>query len=231
MDYHIHSDFSDGDSSFQEIIKECAGCGCKDISFADHCGEDGRFMFSLGYRRNRNLEGYVTEITSLKVPSLEDLGVRIHAGLEISTWTDEYEEQFSEHVVPFIDDLDILLVDGWYIDDPVKCALQTLKIVKKACKNDFPVFIAHPDFDEITSQDVVNLMKHGIGLELNEAKFFLKEKLAWEKLMEELGKRNKKIPRIILGSDAHALHDSGRVGKVQDFATSMDLLDFLHMLP
>ncbi|MBO5374344.1 MAG: PHP domain-containing protein, partial [Clostridia bacterium] len=61
--YHLHTTFSDGKNTAEEMIKQAIALGCTEIGFSDHSPFD--FECSWDIKKERISE-YVSTLTALK---------------------------------------------------------------------------------------------------------------------------------------------------------------------
>ncbi|MHA2000079.1 MAG: hypothetical protein ACTSU9_18360 [Promethearchaeota archaeon] len=209
---------------------ECAKSGCFDIAIADHVSEEGIFMYTSSGGGAGDLTTYINEIESLKAEIKDDLGVTLHAALEISSYTSDYKFHFRDTILPHMSHLDLILVDGWYLNDPVACARITRDVLDGDGRKGFPVFIAHPEYSSITGSNIHLISRKQIGLELNESKFSPTNRVDLERIVGLCESSGVPLPRLSLGSDAHSIADAGKVDIVLKFIKEHDLEKSLYFL-
>lgn len=230
-DYHIHSMYSDGEGDFKRLMKACKQNGCMDIAFADHVNESGEFMYGGGIRDENSLHAYIEEIKNTKITACKRYGMKVHVAVEISSFTRAYRTRFTKMILPWIDGIDFILVDGWYINDPVKCAVITREIFVEMGIECFPISIAHPKFGKFNVEELRNILKSDIMLELNEAKFSPRDRQDLGRLLQLSKDLEGKMPKLTMGSDAHLIQDAGNVTIVLGFIRENQLKNLLFTLP
>ncbi len=226
QDYHLHTTFSDGESSPLSVIKACAAVGCKEVAITDHVDQNGSFMYVPEFRKASSLPSYIEKIAELGQYALEKLGVAVHAGIELSTTSHAYRAAFREYVAPSCAQLDIILVEGRDDAGPVGVAIAVREMLRDLGLKAIPIVISHPEFGEIANNIDV-LVRNNIGLELNESKLSPAHKKGLNLVLEAVHEQGIAMPRFTLGSDAHVAMDAGKIPLVNKFARERSLVDNL----
>src|SRR5512136_723128 len=112
QDYHLHTTFSDGESTPLSVIRACAATRCKEVAITDHVDQDGNFAFVPEFRGGNTLRSYFQAIEELGERAIAELGVSVHAGIELSTTSHDYKAAIRKHVAPFCNQLEIILIEG-----------------------------------------------------------------------------------------------------------------------
>lgn len=220
IDFHIHSYFSDGDQSPQEILDIAARRKLSAIAITDHCDSAGQFMFLRDISTPRPLREYVDEIR--KLPSNKAL--QVFLGLELCDFSNSnpFPPEFSE--------LDFLLIETY----PIKPLKNPFNSIEKAhlLKTHFscPIGIAHPSLNDIEKN--IELIDHySLFIELNADKLISPptEKDRILKRTAELLNSTSKV-QISIGSDAHIIFIIGAVKSIWEFVLKHDFLKRLILI-
>ena len=209
IDYHIHSYFSDGDQTIEEIISTAERRKLTAIAITDHCDANGKFMYIRDTKPPRPLKDYISEFRSAS----KTAPLKVYLGLEVTSF-----ENNEDILIPTeFNSLDFILVETFfpqksYITEfnPIKYAIQLKSKVK------IPVGLAHPTITHIENNfDLIE--KNDIFIELNSDKLISKP---YEKV--DIFKRLKKLlnssnVKISVGSDAHIIFLIGGVKEIWDF--------------
>ncbi len=226
QDYHLHTTFSDGESTILSVVKACAAAGCKEIAITDHVDQHGNFAFVPEFRKANSLRSYIEKIEAVGEYALAELGVAVHAGIELSTTTHDYKAAIREHIIPFCHQLDIILIEGRNDAGPVEVASTAKELLHDSGLTVIHVVISHPEFAGMVDK-VERLVQNDIGLELNEAKISPAHKHGLDLVLEAARQQGIHAPRFTLGSDAHAATDAGKVPLVHRHAITLGLMDQL----
>jgi histidinol phosphatase-like PHP family hydrolase len=226
QDYHLHTTFSDGESTPLSVVRACASVGCKEIAITDHVDQHGSFAFVPEFRGTSSLGSYIENIESLREYAINELGVVVHPGIELSTTSHVYKAAFRDFVAPSCKNLDIILIEGKDDAGSVNVALAAREVLHDLGQKTFPIVISHPDFVKI-AENVEVLVQNNIGLELNESKMSPAHKQGLDLVLEAVHAQGIDTPRFTLGSDAHAAADAGRIPLVYQHARARGLLDRL----
>ncbi|MFX0134081.1 MAG: PHP domain-containing protein, partial [Candidatus Hodarchaeota archaeon] len=106
IDYHIHSNFSDGDQTIKEIISTAVRRKLTAIAITDHCDADGKFMYIRDTKPPRPLKDYIYEFRSAsKIAQL-----KVYLGLEVTAF-----ENNEDILAPTeFNSLDFILVETFF---------------------------------------------------------------------------------------------------------------------
>jgi histidinol phosphatase-like PHP family hydrolase len=226
QDYHLHTTFSDGDSTPLSVIKACAAAGCKEIAITDHVDQRGNFAYVPEFRGTSDLPAYLKTIESLHSYGLAELGVKVHAGIELLTTSHAYRAEFRDHVAPWCERLGLILIEGRDDAGPVEVAIAAREVLHDLGIKAIPIVISHPEFDVLVEKVEV-LVRNNIGLELNESKLSPAHKHGLDLVLDAAHEQGLEMPGFTLGSDAHVAADAGRIPLVYQHAKSRHLLDRL----
>jgi histidinol phosphatase-like PHP family hydrolase len=226
QDYHLHTTFSDGESTPLSVVKACAVAGCKEIAITDHVDQHGNFAFVPEFRGTSSLHSYIEQLERLGDYALDELGVAVHAGIEFCTTSHAYKDAFCEHVAQSCDHLDIVLIEGRDDAGPVNVAIAAREVFHDLGLKAIPIVISHPEFGEIVGK-IEALVRNNIGLELNESKLSPAHKHGLNLVLEAVHEQGIPMPRFTLGSDAHVAADAGKIPLVYQLARERGILDNL----
>ncbi|MHA1359589.1 MAG: PHP domain-containing protein [Candidatus Helarchaeota archaeon] len=202
IDFHIHSYFSDGDQTPQEILEVAERRKLSAIAITDHCDISGHFMYLRNVANPRPLREYIDEFRSLP----KEKGVNVFLGLELcdfSTMT---------NIPPEFSELDFLLVETFPAQTPQYKIFDPLEEAIKLKRHfSFPIGLAHPTLSDI-EKNLDQLDKNNIFIELNNEKLLNPPKDRAQILQRtaELLHSSSNI-RLSLGSDAHQIFLIGAV--------------------
>ncbi len=223
IDYHIHSYFSDGDQTIEEIISTAERRKLTAIAITDHSDADGKFMYIRDTNPPRPLKEYISEVRSAS----KTTSLKIYLGLEITSF-----ENNDEIFIPIeFNSLDFILVETFFPQksyftefDPIKYAIQLKNKVK------IPIGLAHPTITHIENNfDMIE--KHDIFIELNSDKLISKpneKQNTFNRLKDLLDSSN---VRISIGSDAHIIFLIGGVREIWDFIITNNFKNRLILPP
>jgi len=220
IDFHIHSYFSDGDQSPQEILNIATRRKLSAIAITDHCDNVGQFMYLRDVSKPRPLREYIDEIRNLPPNN----AVQVFIGLELCNFANShpFPPEFSE--------LDFLLVETY----PIKPLKIPFNPVEKAqeLKNQYsyPIGLAHPTLQNI-EQNIDEIDQYSLFIELNFDKLISHptERDHIFKRTAELLQSTSKV-QISVGSDAHIIFLIGAVKPIWDFLVKNDFLDRLILI-
>ncbi len=226
QDYHLHTTFSDGESTMLSVIRACAAARCKDVAITDHVDQDGNFAFVPEFRRETTLRSYFTAIEELGEHAMAEFGISVHAGIELSTTSHDYKASFRKHVAPFCNQLEIILIEGRDDAGPVEVAIAVREVLHDLGLKTDPVVISHPEFSAMVEKAEL-IIRNNIGLELNEAKLSPAHKKGLTLVLDAVHEQGIGMPSFTLGSDAHAAKDAGKIPLVYQHAQACGLLSHL----
>jgi histidinol phosphatase-like PHP family hydrolase len=220
IDFHIHSYFSDGDQSPQEILNIAARRKLSAVAITDHCDSSGQFMYLRDVSTPRPLREYIDGVRNL--PS--NRAIQVFLGLELSNFSNSntFPAEFSE--------LDFLLVETYPIKplknpfNPIEKAQQLKKVYS------YPIGLAHPSLQDI-ERNIELIDQYGLFIELNFDKLISPptEKDHIFKRTAELLNSTSKV-QISIGSDAHIIFLIGAVKPIWEFVVQHDFLKRLILI-
>lgn len=218
IDYHIHSDFSDGDMSIEEIVSTATRRKLDAIAITDHISSDGKFMYLRHTKPPLPLKTYMNKIKSISI----DTKLKVFAGVEISDFADS-----GDPIAPEFSQMDLILVETQKPRGPTNPNFDPIaraKTIKNQFKN-IPVGLAHPTIDFV-KKNIDKFVKHNIFLELNGDKLSRNHTNLDSvfKKLKNLILKNKEL-RISIGSDAHQIYMIGSVKPIWNFIQTNDFLN------
>ena len=226
-DYHLHTRFSDGIATPWTMVEHCAKHGCHDIAFTDHVDEYLQFMFAPSYSETKSFHDYLNELESAKQRALEEYRLKLHVGIELMEDAKSFDLTFFPAIGPYLGEIEIILVDGTFLDNPIRTAKILREFLDDEGENTTFVGISHPRYSQIGNNDLEMLASMGIFLELNETKFTREDANALKNMLRIVDIHAFTPPRFSLGSDAHAPANAGIVDIVYGRAEQFHLLENL----
>ncbi|MHA1145718.1 MAG: PHP domain-containing protein [Candidatus Helarchaeota archaeon] len=223
IDFHVHSLFSDGDQSIDEIVSSARRRNLSAVAITDHIDNEGRFLYLRDVSLPRPFKEYVDAIREAK----RRLQYPIYAGVEISAFTTN-----DDFILPDFSDLDFLLIETYQVQKP---NIKSFDPIEKAlmCKDKLgiPVGFAHPDLAFI-ERCIDECEKNDLFLELNTDKLIRGDEFQ-EKILIRLKELLSTHPHVKLsvGSDAHVIFMIGSVQVAWKFLIENDFLSRLIFRP
>lgn len=189
IDYHIHSNYSDGQASVSQIAKKAKEIGIKEIAIVDHSFE---LSFGLDEKKAKRRE---KEIELAR----ETYGIRIQSGIECGV------NSLGEICLPEFD-FDFVIVSVHenalnYYDRIIKCIEKNdVDVVGHVLSETFGYY-RDLELEERFLDEIESI---GIALELNSG-----HRCPPDDFLSKCSERDLKIS---IGSDAHKLEKVGNVG-------------------
>ncbi len=221
IDFHIHSYFSDGDQTPQEILTVAERRNLSAIAITDHCDISGRFLYLRDVSQPRPLREYVDEIRNLSPPE----SLRVFIGLELCKFSPKTPPP------PEFAELDFLLIETFPVQTPTQKSFDPIaEALNLKNHYSFPIGLAHPTLSDI-EQNINQVDKYGLFLELNFDKLIDRpsERTHVFQRTAELLDSTSKI-RLSIGSDAHIISVIGAVKSIWDFVVQHDFLKRLILM-
>ncbi|MHA1298068.1 MAG: PHP domain-containing protein [Candidatus Helarchaeota archaeon] len=223
IDYHIHSYFSDGDQTIDEIISTAARRNLSAIAITDHCDTSGKFLYIRDTKPPRPLTEYISEIRS----SAEKSPLKVYLGIEVTGFSNSetlnYPSAFNL--------MDFILVETFFPQNPYSTKFDPIKYaIQLKHKLKIPVGLAHPTITHIENNFEL-IKKHDIFIELNSDKLISnpsEKKQIFDRLLDLL--KSSKI-KISVGSDAHIIFLIGGVRTIWEFIQENNLESRLILTP
>jgi len=232
IDFHIHSYFSDGDQSPQEILDIAARRKLSAIAITDHCDSLGEFIYLRDVSQPRPLREYIDEIRNLPLREYVDeirnlppnKAIRVFIGLELCSFlnSNTFPPEFSE--------LDFLLIETSPIK-PLKIPFNPLEKAQQLKKAySYPIGLAHPSLQDI-ERNIELIDQSNLFIELNFDKLISPptDKDRIFKRIAELLNSTSKV-QISIGSDAHIIFLIGAVKPIWDFVVQNDFIKRLILI-
>ncbi len=196
MDLHIHTTFSDGRCTMQEVVKTAEERGLEYIAFTDHAFSNNIFTID-----ENTIEEYINEANRIKGKS----SIKILTGLEAEIPT-------IDKVMKYREQLDLLLISN---HGPVRGTFRNAitNLIK-----DHPIdIIAHPWYINDTDWDKIidAALERDVAIELNSFR-----KVPEPHIIEHIAKRGVKFS---IGSDAHSKREIGMVKWAYDILEKLGL--------
>lgn len=216
IDFHIHSHFSDGDQSIEEIVSSARRKNLTAVAIADHIDNEGTFLYLRNVSPPRPFSEYLTAIDEGK----KNLNYPIYSGVEISAFRGK-----DNYIFPNFAKLDFLLIETYQVQKP---NIKSFDPIEKAllCKDklDIPVGLAHPDLSFIENH-MEEFEAYELFLELNTDKLIRGDKYQ-ERTLSRLKELLNAHPNVKLsvGSDAHVIYMIGSVQVAWKFLLENDFL-------
>ena len=212
IDFHIHSYFSDGDQSPQEILNIAARRKLSAVAITDHSDSAGQFMYLRDVSKPRPIREYIDEVRNLP----PNKAIQVFLGLELCSFlnSDNFPAEFSE--------LDFLLIETY----PIKPLKNPFNPIEKAQQLkqlfSYPIGLAHPSLQDI-ERNIELIDQYGLFIELNFDKLISPptDKDRIFKRVAELLNSTSKV-QISIGSDAHIIFIIGAVKPIWDFIIEND---------
>lgn len=206
----MHSRFSDGGDSPEEVIEEALRCGFDYLGFAEHFSPTQSLWLYPGcYLMTRDIARYVEYLHTLKIRYQDK--IRVLTGLETYTIGSRVLD------LPFDEftGIDFLLFEDMH-DDPNP--VETLRLLRLKLPHK-PIGLAHFDFSCVDAQSLLSaLVDLNVFLELNTsyAQLYRQHELVFRKLAH-----TKLL--ISICSDAHNLQDISKTTDAEDFVLQLKL--------
>ncbi|MDY6856969.1 MAG: PHP domain-containing protein [Thermodesulfobacteriota bacterium] len=196
MDLHIHTIFSDGKCTMQEVVKIAEERGLEYIAFTDHAFSNNIFTID-----ENTIEEYIHEANRIKEKST----IKILTGLEAEIPT-------IDKVMKYRDQLDLLLISN---HGPVRGTFRDA--ITNLIKDHTIDIIAHPWYINDTDWDeIINAaLERDVAIELNSFR-----KVPEKNIVERIAKGGVKLS---ISSDAHFKREIGMVQWAYDILDELDL--------
>jgi PHP domain len=227
-DYHMHTTYSDGDDTINDMVEACISAGLSQMALTDHFHITGEFMHvPARFHGHSSIKSYLEEIYAAN--QTYQNSIVVHPGLEISsdippsliTERKSNIYQFLKKQLPYFS---ILLIEGWYIKNPIESAKILKQFLHSIGVGDFiPVVIAHPAFEDFSLKELQELIQLKIGVELNEAKFSRTTQEDLFDLWSQLSVNEQNELIFSTGSDAHDAYQAGCLKNVVSFILKHDM--------
>lgn len=228
-DFHMHTVFSDGDNSILEMIETCVERGIKHMAITDHITSEGFFTHTFqAPGLSHNIESYLKTLSINKQKFAHE--ICIYPGVEIATdflpnsnKSGATEDRLSDKLEFF----SLLLIEGWFISDPVQSALNLKEYINMLGLNHITVGIAHLDYSSLSINIFKTLIENGIAIEFNDDKFSINTQNAFLALYRHCEEDIKEHLKILIGTDAHMRDHVGYHPEIDNFIFDNELQDHI----
>ncbi|MEM0449661.1 MAG: CpsB/CapC family capsule biosynthesis tyrosine phosphatase [Methanomassiliicoccales archaeon] len=219
---HLHSLYSDGQYSIEEIVEVAERSGLDAVAITDHF-ETTKVRRSVAAEE---LEDYISEIRQAQ---RRHQGIKLLAGVEIDT-NPERCDLFS---LPFeaLNSLDLVLFE--YVNDMHQGGSSLVELDPILTQLRVPCGLVHTDlervFSGISPKDLANLLQsYGLFVEANTASLYQREGRQYFELAERQFQAFRGKVKVTVGTDMHRdLEEVGKVDRAYDFLRRLDLLQDL----
>ena len=210
FDYHIHSDYSDGNHSINQIVATALERGVERIAITDHMSAFGHFLFSHTHPE-KQIEEYLAEIARLRKKYHNK--IEIYAGAEISAnfLKNSKSTEKEDRLHDLLEYFSLFLIETYVIREPVLTALNMRKYLTELGYDHIPVILAHPSYSRMDFETFKLLIGNNIGFELNEDKLSERDMSFFIDHVNALTPQDKGNLVISLGSDSHRQEEVGLV--------------------
>ncbi|MHA1232021.1 MAG: PHP domain-containing protein [Candidatus Helarchaeota archaeon] len=220
IDFHIHSDYSDGDQTIEEIVLTAKRRKLEAIAISDHIDSNGKFMYLRHTGSPKRLDEYIKEIRAVA----KRMNYPIYASAEIS--------DFSNYTVLLSNEfknLDFILIETQKPRGPTNPLFDPIKrasFIKNQFKN-IPVGLAHPEI-EFIEKNIERFQEFDIFIELNGDKL-TRNYSDLNGIFHKIKNLLMDYPeiKISVGSDAHQIYMIGGVKRIWEFIISNGLTERL----
>lgn len=207
---HIHSTFSDGGYSLEEMIEAAVAWGFQYLGFADHFSPwPSPWLYPGCYITTGDVKPYVQCLRELRARYQDT--TKIMVGLEI------YAVGAAVMRLPFeeLQEADFLLFEDIHEDaDPIL----TLRRVHAALPNTV-IGLAHCDFSQVNTESLIPaLQEMDVFVEVNTA--YTHYYRSAEQVFQQLAHTG---VLISIGSDAHTTEDITKIDDAEDFVLRLGL--------
>lgn len=207
---HVHSTFSDGGYSPDEMIEAAASLGIDCLGFADHFSPwPSPWLYPGCYITTGDLKPYVQCLRELRARYQDT--TKIMVGLEI------YAVGAAVMRLPFeeLQEADFLLFEDIHEDaDPTL----TLRRVRTALPTTV-IGLAHCDFSRVHAESLITaLQETDVFVEVNTA--YMQYYRGAEEVFQRLAHTS---VLISIGSDAHTTEDIRKIDDAEDFVLRLGL--------
>lgn len=230
-DFHIHTTFSDGKNSPEEMVKSAIKLGIKNIGFSDH----SYTFFDESYcMLKEDKQNYLKTISELKSKYSKE--INIYCGIEQDFYSNEDTNEYDyvigsvhyvkvyENYVPVDESVDDFkyAVEKYFSNDPLLFAEEYFKTVSKVIEKTNADVIGH--FDLISKFNVIDLFNESderyVNAWKNAADILLRFGKPFEINTGAISRGYKTVPypapemidyirekggKFILSSDAHSI--------------------------
>jgi putative hydrolase len=227
-DFHMHTKYSDGMNTIEDMILKCIDQGIKSMAITDHIDILGYFKNNEGTVDDpARIRKYLSEITKLRRKYINKIevfaGAEISSDFAIPTKTTNLQDVLSENINFF----SLFLIEGIFIEEPIDTSIKFRRYIDELGFKNIPVILAHPQFHQIPSNIFQKLVMLNIGFELNDAKFSIDTGQRIESYLSKIDANLLSRVKFTIGSDAHTAMDAGNLPIIQRYINSHPLEKFI----
>ena len=210
IDYHIHSNYSDGKASLNDIITVAVEKGIKQLIFTDHMNVLGNFLYSFR-DPPKSLHQFYTEFTRLQ-KKYSNI-IEIYMGAEITADFIKIPKSAKQEDIlqEYLQEFSLFLIETYVIQEPIITALNMRKFLNDLGFSYIPVILAHPYYSSMEFSTFHKLLHLNIGFELNEDKITPREASFFLDHVHKLAPQEKSKLMLSIGSDSHNIDNVGSV--------------------
>jgi len=212
-DFHIHTSYSDGNSSLERVIQTAIDHCIEKIAVTDHMSALGHFLYTV-HNPIQSIEQYLSEIARMRLKYEHQ--IEIYPGAEISEDfihvkpSSPLEDRLQDNLEFF----SLFLIETILIAEPIRTALNMRKYLDDQGFEHVPVILAHPNFSQIDFATFHLLLNKHIGVELNESKLSDRQATYFVDHVKSLTPQQRCKLFLSFGSDAHVSEEIGSVDYV-----------------
>lgn len=213
MNLHLHTKYSDGIFSMEELAEAAVHYGISVIGYADH------YITTKTTCIERHAEKpYLKEIEQLKRKYANVL--RVYGGVEIDCSISEF--QLEKYNYEFLNKLDFILLE--YVNDAAHDGLSLQDMLPFLKNINVPVGLAHNDigknFEGIEYGVLAEFLStHGIFVELDTSRRYRRFEMPYYRIAAEFFRNYGQILKLSIGSDVHT--------EIEEIANIGDALNFI----
>ncbi|MGC9060179.1 MAG: PHP domain-containing protein [Thermoplasmata archaeon] len=218
MNLHIHSKYSDGIFSIQELVEAAIHYGITPIGFADHY-----LTMKTTSLDNNSLKFYLSEINKLKKRCYDV--IEIYAGVEIDCTHSEFRPD--EYNYELLNNLDFVLLE--YVNDRVHDGISLYNLLPMLEKLKVPAGLAHNDigknFEGIDPKVLAEFLANNkIFVELDTSRRHRRFDAPYYRLARDFFRDYGHMIKLSIGSDLHTeIEEIANIGDAVSFVKSLKL--------
>lgn len=218
MNLHLHTKYSDGVFSAEELVEAAIHYGINIVGFAEH------YLTTRTTGIERYAEKpYIREIEALKRKYANV--VRIYAGVEIDCSISEF--RLEKYNYEFLNQLDFILLE--YVNDAAHDGIPLQEVLPFLEKINVPVGLAHNDigknFEGIEQEVLAEFLSlHGIFIELDTSRRYRRFEMPYYRIAAEFFRNYGQMLKLSIGSDVHTeIEEVANIGDAVNFLEKYNL--------